>query len=346
MVCLSGGVPESAGSAEVAAPYVNATDRVGISVITGSEPRGDYGSGAAFADFDGDGNMDLYVVMGKNQPNRLYQYDGTGLYTDQAVAMGCADTRWGTSVKVADYDNDGDKDIFLANNGGPNRLFMNDGNGAFTDVTVAAGMSYSGMSHGAAWCDYDNDGFLDLYVSNHERVANQLYHNKGDGTFEDLAVAAGVTDDDKPSYEIAWFDYDNDGDSDLYISEDKMRGNVFYRNNGDGTFTDVSVASGANIVMNGMGIAQGDYNNDGFVDLYITNTDEGHVLLRNNGNGTFTDRAAVLGVTANQIGWGTAFLDYDNDGDLDIYAVHWAMSPMQDSGATNSTETTAAHLRM
>jgi|GEM_PF-335794 len=311
------------------ASFIDVTSSAGISVRTLPQPRADYGSGAAFADFNGDGTLDLYVVMGKGQPNRLYMLGGSGRFTDDAAASGCADAGWGTSVKVADYDNDGDVDIFLVNNGGPDRLYRNDGTGHFTDVTAAAGVAFSAESHGASWADTDRDGYLDLYVVVHARVANPYYHNNGDGTFTEEAAAAGIADVDKPGYECAWVDIDNDGDLDLYISEDKMRGNDLYLNNGDGTFTDISASSGAGLAMNGMGIATGDYDSDGFVDMFVTNTPEGHALFHNNRDGTFTNVATSAGVTANRIGWGTAFFDQDNDGDLDLYVVHWAMSSMQ-----------------
>ncbi len=286
----------------------------------------DFGFGAALEDFDGDGWLDLFVNTEAGAPPRVFRNLG-GTFTDISAASGFTLANNGRGVKIADYDNDGDLDIFVAkvngsaSAGSPNRLWRNNGDNTFTNVAEEAGLAAPMLSYGAAWADYNNDGWLDLYVAN-RREPNQLFRANGDGTFTDVAPALGL-DHDRATLEAVWFDYDNDGDQDLYASTDKLGGNKLWRNEGDGTFTDVSLASHTNASINSMGVAVGDYNNDGWLDMYITNTSEGNVFYHNNGDGTFTDVAVFKGMAVNRYGWGTDFFDYDNDGDLDLYVVNW-----------------------
>jgi hypothetical protein len=271
-------------------------------------------------------------------------------------------------VAVFDYDNDGLLDIFFTNGGAvpslektdpsySNRLFHNNGDGTFTDVTAKAGIAGIGYSMGAAAADYDNDGFVDLYVTGVNR--NQLFHNNGDGTFTDVTAKAGVTGIDPKlgklwSVTAGWFDYNNDGRLDLlvvnylnydvntaascnvqgiptYCSPNDFQGtpNILYRNNGDGTFTDVSVPSHiAQYIGKGMGVAFADYDGDGFPDIFISNDTFPNFLLHNNHDGTFTDVAMAAGVAYNEngktvAGMGTDVRDLDNDGKPDIF--HTAM---------------------
>lgn len=316
-----------------------------------------WGHGCSFVDLDGDGVLELYVVMANAQPNYLFQYQPAGpQFIDIASGSSCADTRDGRGVVWADYDNDGDPDVFVSTWNAGNRLYQNGGSGNFTDVTAAAGMSYTGRCESAAWADYNNDGWLDLFVCNYgrqnETYPNRLYVSDGDGTFTEVAAAAGVDDPNKPALACAWIDYDNDHDLDLYIAYDKDRGNTLFRNNGNGTFTDVTsdthlkadmndlivvdqFLGTRSLPMNGMGIAIADYDNNGYLDLFITNVPpgsslpiaSGHALLRNNGNGTFNEVGAQLGVRANAWGWGAAFFDYDNDGNDDLYITHGQFVP-------------------
>jgi hypothetical protein len=271
-------------------------------------------------------------------------------------------------VAVFDYNNDGLPDIFFTNGAdipsleknGPsyyNRLFRNNGDGTFTDVTEHAGLRGTGYSMGVAAGDYDNDGWVDLYIAGVNR--NQLFHNNGDGTFTDVTAKAGVSGE-VPSLGKAWavtagwFDYNNDGLLDLlavnyidynianavhchvegfptYCSPNGFRGtpNILYRNNGDGTFTDVSEPSHiSRYVGKGMGVAFADYDNDGLTDIFVSNDTFPNYLLHNNGDGTFTDVAMVAGVAYTDsgktvAGMGTDFRDLDNDGRPDIF--HTAM---------------------
>jgi len=271
-------------------------------------------------------------------------------------------------VALFDYDNDGLLDIFFTNGAAipslektdssySNRLFRNNGDGTFTDVTEKAGLAGIGYSMGAAAGDYDNDGFVDLYVTGVNR--NQLFHNNGDGTFSDVTEKAGVTGTVPgmgKAWAVAagWFDYNNDGLLDLlvvnylnydlktaaacsvgrlptYCSPNDFQGtpNILYRNNGDGTFTDVSAASHVGqYAGKGMGVAFADYDGDGFTDIFISNDTYPNFLLHNNGDGTFTDQATDAGVAYNETGktvagMGADFRDLNNDGLPDIF--HTAM---------------------
>ena len=271
-------------------------------------------------------------------------------------------------VALFDYDNDGFLDIFFTNGAAipslektdssfSNRMFHNNGDGTFTDVTAKAGLAGVGYSMGAAAGDYDNDGFVDLYVTGVNR--NQLFRNNGDGTFSDVTEKAGVTGTVPgigKAWAVAagWFDYNNDGLLDLlvvnylnydlktasacsvgklptYCSPNDFQGtpNILYRNNGDGTFTDVSAASHiGRYVGKGMGLAFADYDGDGFTDIFISNDTYPNLLLHNNGDGTFTDMASDAGVAYNEMGktvagMGADFRDLNNDGVPDIF--HTAM---------------------
>lgn len=303
-------------------------EQSGVDVFVNDTARELWGNGAAFFDFDNDGDLDLMVGNGSGAGDWLFRQNADHTFADVAASAGVADPGATRGIKFADLDNDGDEDVFVANNNAPSRLYRNNGDGTFTgmaDAMLASG-TYA-MS--GAWGDYDRDGFVDLYVVR-RREANQLFHNNGDGTFTDRAPVLGL-DDALAGLEAVWFDYDNDGDADLYLSNDKFGGNRLWSNDGRGAFVDVSVASRSNVAINSMGVALGDYDGNGFVDIYLTNTPERfgikNVLLRNNGNGTFDNVATPLKVFAARYGWGCDFLDCDNDGDLDLYVVNWDVEP-------------------
>jgi uncharacterized protein YxeA len=226
-------------------------------------------------------------------------------------------------VLWVDYDNDGDKDFFTTSVEGKNFLYNNDGNNFFTDVTATAGLFQEDLTtYGATFGDIDNDGDLDLFICNREDNAhsgrNYLYRNDN-GTFVDVTVANGISTTSALTFVASFFDYDNDGDQDIYISNDKLDPNVLYQNNGSGVFTDVSAATGTNIIIDAMSTTIGDYNNDGFFDIYVTNTQSGNYLLQNNGGTSFTNVAATAGVEMNSFAWGAVFLDADLDEHLDLY---------------------------
>ena len=346
-------------SAPPATTYIDVAGDVGLVLSHETDPSicdPALGSGSAWADYDNDGDIDLFVTN-HGGANHLYRNDGDtnsdGLpdFTDVAAAMGVDDpTGVGHGAVFVDYDNDGDQDLYVSNWGDgteENILYQNQlietSSVSFVDVTLAAGLNDNGRGITAAWADFDNDGFLDLYTAKYQKCfgdpesTNHLYHNQGDGTFVDVTSylcggAATCAPNDGYSFTAGWFDYDNDNDQDLYLVNDKVGGgaadSALWRNDGsDGaggwTFTDVSVSSGANYGVNAMGLGVGDYDNDGDFDFAFSDIGPGH-LAHNNGDGTFTevsDSAGVTAATDSPATWGTAFFDYDNDGWVDLFFV-------------------------
>ncbi len=348
------------------------------------------GSGVALLDYDNDGWLDIYLVngstvsalKGKESPPRamLLHNNHDGTFTDVTEKAGVANERWGFGAAVGDYDNDGWPDIYVTNFG-KNRLYHNNHDGTFTDVADKAGVSVGGWSTGATWGDYDHDGFLDLFVPGYVKFdpdnpampgkgglpagfcqfrgievmcgprglpgeSDHLFHNNGDGTFTDVSVKAGVSNP-KGYYGFAsvFVDVDDDGWVDLVVANDSVP-KYLYRNKHDGTFEDISYLSGFALNDDGreqaaMGIAAGDYNRDGKLDFYITNfSDDYNTLYRNEGDAAFSDvtfRAGIATLTIPFLGWGTGFLDYDNDGLLDIFVANGHVYPgvdKQDWGTT------------
>ena len=348
------------------------------------------GSGVALLDYDNDGWLDIYLVNGstlealkgkESAPRAMLLHNNhDGTFTDVTEKAGVANLRWGFGVAVADYDNDGWPDIYVANFG-KNRLYHNRHDGTFTDVAEKAGVALGGWSTGPTWGDYDHDGLLDLFVPgyvkfdpDHPPIAgngvippnfcqfrgiavmcgprglpgesDHLFHNNGDGTFTDVSVKAGVSNPNG-YYGLAavFVDVDDDGWLDLAVANDSVP-NYLYRNRHDGTFEDVSYASGFALSEDGreqasMGIAVGDYNRDGRVDLFTTTfSDDYKTLYRNDGEASFTDvtyKAGLANPTIPFLSWGTGFLDFDNDGLLDLFIVNGHVYPevdKQDWGTT------------
>ncbi len=324
------------------------------------------GSGAAFFDYDNDGDLDLYIVnsgevpgTGPDAPSRntLYCNDGSGKFTDVTDMAGVGDTGYGIGVSAADYDNDGDPDLYITNYG-RNILYENNGDGTFTDVTGRAGVGDIGCGTGSAFVDFDRDGDLDLYVANYvnpdmeavescaqdgipaycnpiyyDGAKDILYRNNGDGTFTDImdeAILGSIRfDREGRGLGVTIADYNNDGLSDIYVANDKAR-NFLYQNNGNGTLTEVGMLVGvsydeAGNTMAGMGVDSGDYDNDGWMDIFVTNfAYEFNTLYRNEGD-FFTDVTEATGLARPgyfYVGFGTSFFDYDNDGDLDLFVAN------------------------
>jgi hypothetical protein len=274
-----------------------------------------YGSGAAFLDYDGDGYQDLYLVNSAPLPgftastadptNRLYRNDGDGTFTDVTAAAGVGGDRgYGMGVCAGDYDNDGHVDLYVTNFG-PNVLYHNDGDGTFTDVTAAARVGDPRLGSSAAFADWDADGDLDLYVANYAKFS---------------------TDDNRTCYQ---------GGIQVYCDPAHYEGEsgVFYRNEGDGTFTDVTrEVGGYNESGRQLGVVFADYDNDGYVDLYVANDGTPNFLFHNEGHGTFREVGMLAGVALSEngrpeAGMGTDFGDYDRDGDLDIIVGNFQWEP-------------------
>ncbi len=299
----------------------------------------------------------------------LYHNNRDGTFTDVTEKARLTRVGWGQGVCIGDYDNDGWDDLFVTY-WGQNALYHNNGDGTFTDVTEKAGLVQHGprprWNNGCCFVDYDKDGHLDLFVANYVDLdlsqtptagsgkyclwkgvpvmcgprglppsTNLLYHNNGDGTFTDVTEKAGILK--TPGYyafTALTGDFDNDGWPDIYVTCDSTP-SILYRNNHDGTFTDIAVPAGCAYnddgrEQAGMGTSAGDFNCDGWLDIFKTNfSDDTCSLYRNNGDGTFTDATVSAGMALNTrfLGWGCGFVDFDNDGWLDVFAAHGHVYP-------------------
>jgi hypothetical protein len=318
-------------------------------------------AGVALLDYDRDGDVDIYFLNGAplkgtrvNVPptNALYRNDGNIKFTDVTAQAGVGDTGYGLGVAVGDYDNDGDLDIYV-NNYGPNVLYQNNGDGTFTDVTKEAGVANGHqVGAGANFIDIDKDGDLDLFVSNYVtwsydvhierncagymvyphprdylRSPNALFRNNGDGTFIDVSEVSGIASHVGTGMGTVCADYDNDGDTDIFVANDDWE-NFLFQNDGTGKFIENALASGFAYDLGGsthssMGVACGDYDNDGWLDLAVTSYQgELATLYKNLGGGLFSDVTRPSGAGAGtliDVTWGNGFVDFDNDGDRDLF---------------------------
>src|SRR5438552_5573357 len=333
------------------------------------------GTGVAAIDYDNDGWIDLFFVNGttlegfapgRAPTNHLYRNRRDGTFEDVTARAGLAASGWGQGVCAGDYDNDGHEDLFVTYYG-RNRLYRNRGDGTFEDVTARAGLldKKTRWGTGCAFLDYDRDGKLDLLVANYidldlataptpdsglcrykgVKVAcgppglkggtNALYHNRGDGTFEDVSLKSGITRASGTyGLGVSTLDFDDDGWVDAYVANDSNP-SALYRNNHDGTFTDVGVTSGCAYSQDGkpqarMGVAIGDYDRNGTMDIFKTNfAGDTSTLYANAGDGLCEDRtfAAGIGINTRWLGWGTGWIDLDNDGWLDLFLTNGHVYP-------------------
>jgi len=335
--------------------------------------------GVGLFDCDNDGKLDIVMVNGSTVDRyrqsggdllvTLWHQDADLKFTDITEKAGLTRKGWGMGIAVADYDNDGNLDLFVTGYGG-NALYRNKGNCTFEDVTDKAGVRGGGFSTGAAWADYDRDGNVDLFVSRYVHVdmnnlpvfgstkfcqfkgapvqcgpwgmegeTDLLYHNRGDGTFEEVSKKASVDDPEKYyGLGASWGDYDNDGWPDLFVADDATP-NHLYHNNRNGTFTDEAMVAGIALNSEGqalgsMGVSWGDYDHSGRLSMFVTEfADQPNTLYHNSGH-EFDDVAmqSHLGQPSlPTVGWGTKFFDMDNDGWLDLFVVNGHVYPQMDN---------------
>ena len=322
------------------------------------------GSGAVLFDFDNDGDLDLYLINGSDLPgrtspvaptNRLYRNDGD-TFTDVTIQAAVGDTGYGLGGCVGDYDNDGFTDLYVTNYG-PNVLYRNNGDGTFTNVTEATGIAGNQLSSGCAFVDIDADGYLDLYVVNYvqfdpetnpectrqgirtyctpealQGAADILYHNNRDGTFRDITAAAGISGANGKGLGVVCGDVDNDGDTDIFVANDTTP-NFLYVNDSnagikmteDALFAGVALSEEGR-AYSGMGANLGDFDNDSYLDIVITNfQDQTNSLYHNGQSGFFNEVSFAKGIgekSLRYLAWGTDFVDFNNDGWLDLFVAN------------------------
>ena len=367
--------------------FVDVTDDSGITFTHTSGASGNYHivetvtAGLALFDYDRDGDIDLYFLNGAyhdsdppgpSPRNALYRNDGHWRFVDVTESAGVGNTGFGLGVAVGDYDNDGDADLYL-NNYGPNVLYRNNGNGSFTEVTRIANLAEdTHMGAGANFLDVDKDGDLDLYVSHYvhclkeretpvqrgghpaylgpavaiySNTPDTLYRNNGDGTFTDISEASGISACTGAGMGTICGDYDNDGDTDILVAND-MTGNHLFLNDGTGRFEEFGLFAAMAFDHHGesqasMGLELADVDNDGWLDLYLTSYQtQWTALYRNLGNGNFDDITLKSGAGAGtlpKVTWGLGVVDFDGDGDRDIFVACGHLQPHIEAYDTTTT---------
>jgi hypothetical protein len=387
---LAGMTPHARDSA-LGFAFTNVAPEAGLTARTiyGGQETNKYllettGCGAAALDYDNDGWLDIFLVngsvlegfpQGEEPTNHLYRNKGDGTFEDVTRRAGLVQSGWGQSACSGDYDNDGYEDLFVTY-WGQNRLYRNNGNGTFADVTNSTGVMQNRPRWGAgcAFLDYDRDGLLDLIAANYIDLdlastpvpssglcrykgipvacgppglpggKNVLYHNNGRGAFEDVSDKASITRA-RGTYGlgVATLDFDDDGWVDVYVANDSNP-SALYRNNRDGTFTDIGISAGCAYSQDGkpqagMGIAVGDYDRNGTMDIFKTNfAGDTSTLYANTGDGLCEDRTFASGVGLNTrwLGWGVGFIDLDSDGWLDLFLVNGHVYPEVDRVKTEA----------
>jgi enediyne biosynthesis protein E4 len=320
------------------------------------------GGGAVFLDYDQDGYMDLYMSNGsfteglsegehsdEVHTNQLFRNKHDGTFEDVTHKAGVGNTGYGMGMTVGDINNDGYPEIYITNYG-PNVLYLNNGNGTFTDISKKANVAGNECSVGAVWFDYDNDGLLDLYVGNYIKYdpdysyfyapdgfpgpmaydgqLDRLFHNLGDNKFEDVTMAMGIANPDGRAMGVGAADFDDDGWVDIFVANDHMVNNIYHNNEGKG-FEDQGTKTGMAFNQAGeatisMSVDFADYNNDGLLDVFMSD-DTYCSLYENQGGGVFKDMAYQAGISmaaAQHVGWSSSFIDYNNDGKVDLFKVN------------------------
>jgi hypothetical protein len=277
----------------------------------------------AVGDYDNDGDEDIYVGS-KFAPNLLYRNEGNMTFVEVGAEAGVADEGFTNAAIWFDFDNDGDLDLATGNgfggsNPAPNKFYVNQGDGTFVDMAEQYGLASTLMCRSLHAADYDKDGYTDLYVVNINNV-NHFYKNNAGTGFENVYQSSGTLDTGVGMGSI-FFDYDNDGDQDLYLTHDANQTNKLYRNNGNGTFINLAFMSGLNYQGNCMGVDVADINHDGWLDLYITDLYPSAMFL-NECDGSFEDISISSGTNDSGMTWGCIFFDYDHDGEWDLYIVN------------------------
>jgi hypothetical protein len=359
-----------AAAAIRSARFSDATEEVGIAFHHrngGGEDKHiveTMSGGGGFWDYDGDSDLDVYLLNGAPLPryrgplpltNALYRNEG-GRFTDVTEEAGLSGSGYSMGCAAADYDNDGDVDLFVSSFG-PGHLYRNEGDGTFTEVTQTAGVGAAEFAASAAFADIEGDGDLDLYVTtyieyrldnpvycgdralgvrtychpnNYPGAPDLLYRNEADGTFSDVSVEAGVSLKEGRGLGVIFTDYEEDGDPDIYVANDTMM-NHFFRNQGSGRFEETALSLGLGFDENGrpegsMGVDASDYDGDGKLDLFVTNFEsESNTLYRNLGDGAYADTTYAAGLAIPSLPWvgfGTGFFDFDNDGDPDLFVAN------------------------
>jgi hypothetical protein len=355
-------------SAQEAPLFQEITETAGIGFVHDPGAEGKFalpeimGAGAAFLDFDGDGDLDIYLVQSgplpgakkkERGPDRLYRQDPGGKFVDVTRGSGLGNSGYGSGVAVGDIDNDGLVDLYVGNLG-PDVFYRNQGGGKFADVTKSAGIAETAWTASAVFCDYDVDGFLDLYVTHYVKgdpkkacvrkdgapdycspqsynyESHALYRNDGDRTFTDVSRESGIGGIRAPGLGVLCSDFTGDGLPDFYVANDG-EANLLWENQGNGKFTDQAILMGAAFDSYGrpeasMGVAAGDIDGDSDLDLFMTHLqNQTNTLYLNDGKLGFEDVSSARGVAMPSLkytGFGTAFLDFDHDGDLDLIGVN------------------------
>jgi len=382
--------PISRASSDFNVRFIDITEASGVRFKHLTAPEKKYivesmSGGVASFDYDNDGWLDIYLTNSltvdtaadpKSSRSSLYRNQRDGTFSDVTEKSGLGYPGWAMGVATGDFDGDGWVDVYVACLG-PNHLYRNNGDGTFSDVTQKAAVDDARWSTGAAFGDYDNDGDLDMFVTNYvdfrikdlpefgkgkfcqyrgipvqcgprglPGAGDSLFRNNGDGTFTDVSKSAGVSDPDgRFGMSALWSDLDSDGWMDLYVANDSGP-NFLYKNNRDGTFKETGLLAGCAVGEDGneqgsMGLAIGDYNHDGLLDIFVTNfSDEYNTLYRQEKGLSFMDvsfASKLAQVSFPFVGWATDFLDYDNDGWIDLLVVNGHVYPQVDKVGVGTT---------